>query len=429
MKYILLLITIGLGSVLVSCEAERGSEPVSRQTVSPEPAPKETTVHPGFGRHSEVRVSHAESNSAEPQVAAAGEFIFVVYAEHERGRAADIYLQKYSINAEPASERVRVNPEKNQARTWYGDPPTIAVGDDGEVYVAWTAGSEGRKGTDIMLSVSRDGGETFETPVKVNDDTEPVSHGMHSLAVGRKGEVYVAWLDERNVKPDVDPAEPSGNRAHTEEHIEPNAEVYLSVSTDRGTSFLPNKKIASDVCPCCRTSMAAAGDGRLYVSWRQVLEGDLRHIAVASSSDSGQTFSGPVIVSDDKWQIRSCPMSGAALAATPQGVQVLWYTAGGAGQPGLYISASADNGATFSERELVSADSIGGTPALLRPTGDPVFAFASEDGTEIRRGKANTRIDNALLPAAAISGNSLFTVFVRDGVDRKEVWLGMTELP
>ncbi len=34
---------------------------------------------------------------------------------------------------------------------------------------------------DLYLSVSRDGGKSFDAPVKVNDDRLPAVHGMHSL--------------------------------------------------------------------------------------------------------------------------------------------------------------------------------------------------------------------------------------------------------
>jgi hypothetical protein len=119
------------------------------------------------------------------------------------------------------------------------------------------------------------------------------------------GAVYISWLDERNVKP----------AAHSEMHVEPNSEVFFASSNDGGRTFSKNIRVASDVCPCCKTATLAA-NGKLYLSWRQVLPGEFRHIAVASSNDGGQTFSNASIVSDDKWMLTACPMSGPALMAT-----------------------------------------------------------------------------------------------------------------
>lgn len=209
---------------------------------------------------------------------------------------------------------VRVNTQPGTATAWRGDPPTVAVAPDHTVFVGWTARVEAESGhaTNIYLSSSRDRGQTFSAAVKVNDDTKPAVHGMHSLAIGSDGRIYVAWLDERNIKPMKDMKMEAKTAGH---HMESNREVFLASSADGGRTFTTNQQIASDVCPCCKTALASGPEGRVYLSWRQVLPGDFRHIAVASSADGGKTFSKPVIVSDDQWMIKGCPVSGAALAA------------------------------------------------------------------------------------------------------------------
>ena len=114
------------------------------------------------------------------------------------------------------------------------------------------------------------------------------------------------------------------------------------------------------------------------MSWRQVLAGDYRHIAVAATADGGQTFSEPVVVSDDRWMIAGCPVSGAALLAAPDGaLRVIWYTAGEAGAPGLYWSESRDGGRTFTPRRAFAESGGRGTPALL-PDGGDGFAVVWE---------------------------------------------------
>ena len=54
--------------------------------------------------------------------------------------------------------------------------------------------------TDIVLSRSTDGGATWSAPQVVNDDaTSPVSlQFMPAVAVSPRGDVHVAWLDQRN---------------------------------------------------------------------------------------------------------------------------------------------------------------------------------------------------------------------------------------
>lgn len=380
-----------------------------------------------------VRISPDGTDAAEPAIAAdANGNIFVVYVEHA-GKAADVFVQRLDPSGKAAGERVRVNPVSGEAKAWKGDPPTIAVAPDSTIYIGWTQmlADRSAKGNDLMLSSSRDGGRTFGDPVKVNDDAKPASHGMHSLAVDKDGHVYMAWLDERNIDTKAHVTETSMKEMHHED-AEPNSEVYYSVSVDGRRTFGANKKIAAEVCPCCKTSLLAAADGTIYVGWRQVLEGDHRHIAIAHSNDAGQTFSDGVIVSDDNWQINACPVSGAALSSSGDGLlDVLWYTAGAAGQAGTYFARSADGGKTFGSRILVSNEATGGTPVLLERNGEAFAIFTADvddlaiakwegtPATKIRQ----TKIADAGLPASANSNGKIFSTFVRDAGGKTSVWL------
>src|SRR3982750_4000429 len=106
-----------------------------------------------------------------------------------------------------------------------------AIAPDNTIYIGWTRkfADENAKGNDLLLSASHDGGKTFGEPVKVNDDTKPASHGMHSLAVDKQGRVYLPWLDERNVTQPPHLMNMEGGAVHREE-AEPNSEVFYSYS-------------------------------------------------------------------------------------------------------------------------------------------------------------------------------------------------------
>jgi hypothetical protein len=90
--------------------------------------------------------------------------------------------------------------------------------------------------------------------------------------------------------------------------------------------------VATDVCFCCKTAVAAGPDGIVYVAWRHIYPTNLRDIAVARSADGGKTFSTPVRVSEDGWQIAGCPDDGPALAVDESGtLHVVWPTMVGTG--------------------------------------------------------------------------------------------------
>jgi hypothetical protein len=306
-----------------------------------------------------------------------------------------------------------------------------------------------------MLSVSHDGGQTFGDPVKVNDDVLPASHGMHSLAVGKNGEVFVSWLDERSLRtresaaddPEISegfyilkvhnvPGENANHQEHKaapEEAAEPNSEVYFAVSRDGGKTFSRNRRIAGDVCPCCKTAMAVAPDGKLYLSWRQVLPGSFRHIAVAASDNGGETFDQPVVVSDDKWQINACPMSGASMAAGVGGsLEIVWYTAGSAGEAGLYRAESNDGGRTFGPRILVGPEAVSGSPVLLKDQDNPaVFVFGEADNRialAVENRPATAIAQTGEHPAAVLSNGRLIAAFVRTNGKTRSVQLAANDI-
>lgn len=404
-----------------------------------------------------IRVSETSANAAEPAIAsdAYGNF-YVVYVEHGAEKSADVYVRKFDSQMKAAGEKTRVNPNAGEATAWRGDAPTVKVGADETVYVGWTRRVETAtsKGNDLCLSVSRDGGKSFAAPVKINDDTAPASHGMHSLAVGKDGTIFMAWLDERNVKIENHAAnfgerdsedsefqfvkihhnsnrtEPA-KKAEKHETAEPNSEVFFAASNDGGQTFSANRKLASEVCPCCKTSLLAAPDGRIYASWRQVLPDDFRHIAVASSSDAGATFSSPAIVSDDRWKISACPVSGAALAMGENNqLKVAWFTGGDAGKIGLYAAESTDFAATFSGRTLISEGEVSGTPTLSA-NGDNLKIFWEDSGKifqsalSANREAAKTELVAAgNLPSVAAFGGKIFAAYIKKENDKRAVWLG-----
>jgi hypothetical protein len=253
---------------------------------------------------------------------------------------------------------------------------------------------------------------------------------MHSLAIAPDGSIYVSWLDERNNAP---VSAEKGKMNH--QHGEANRELFLAYSRDGGKTFSTNRQIAKDVCPCCKTSLAISLDARVFVSWRQVLPGNLRHIAVASSSDHGQTFSAPVIVSDDRWMLAGCPVSGPSLSISKDGMlDVLWYAAGELGPTGVYFSESHDGGQSFTPRQLLAQGLAQGTPVLMSHPNGSRAIWQSDQGSKAQVVAAdldakgimtNTYLEpNSELPAASLFRDQIQIAYVRSAKDnRRSVWL------
>jgi hypothetical protein len=379
-----------------------------------------------------LRISAESSDAAEPAVSSATDgSVYVAWVEHRPNREADVMLGRFDASGQSSAPPVRVNPVAGMATAWRGDPPTLAVSPQGTIYVGWTARVEpdSSHATDIYLSSSQDGGRTFAAAVKVNDDRAPAVHGMHSLAISSDGRIYVAWLDERNV------AQPHPSEKAEGHHMESNREVFIATSEDNGRTFSANQKLAVDACPCCKTAIATASNHRVYVSWRQVLPGNFRHIAIATSTDDAKSFSKPAIVSNDQWVLAGCPVSGPALAANGDGfVRVTWYSEGTAGATGLYWTESSDGGKTFTSRNALQSGQVMGTPVLIRDKSDSYqIVWTSGNGGATRVTTAKLGEDGRVtksagdedgeLPAAALSGDTLFVAYVSKPQDKRSIWL------
>ncbi len=106
--------------------------------------------------------------------------------------------------------------------------PTMAVDGKGVLQLAWAAPSSGATTdrSDIFYSRSTDGGATYATPRKLNDDGTSTTQAFPSLAAVADGSVAVKWADRRN---------DAVNDSLTD--------VYMIISRDGGTTWGKNFRI------------------------------------------------------------------------------------------------------------------------------------------------------------------------------------------
>jgi len=145
--------------------------------------------------------------------------------------------------------------------------PSLAVGLEGDIYVAWTETS--LKPTQVCFARSTDKGKTFLPKILVSGDSPGNQFGP-SLSVSPEGEVYVAWTDIGAGSP----------------------RVRFVKSLNRGVSFGPVKSLGDEearVADQPSVSVAASDSGRVVVAWQDNRYG-LANIAVALSRDGGSTF-------------------------------------------------------------------------------------------------------------------------------------------
>lgn len=115
----------------------------------------------------------------------------------------------------------------------------------GRVYVAWVEG-EDQVDLRVLSAWSDDAGRSWSSPVQVHRDTNRVTRTLPTVAIASDGAVGVVWQDRRHAQ---------GREC---------ADLYGSISTDGGKTFLPEVRVSSvTACPDPRENGAAASRFRL----------------------------------------------------------------------------------------------------------------------------------------------------------------------
>ena len=302
--------------------------------------------------HPDKRVSNASA------VIADDGRIYIGWVKEE-GNKNNIYISSSSDNGKTFSEKVRVNADADMP-SGINHAPTMALGIKGELYLAWTVSrTDSEFSSDIKFSSSLDKGRSFEPAIVVNDDNLPVSHGFESMTVAPDGSIYIAWLDGREKKEGV-------------------SSTFIARSADNGKTFEKNVRVDGNSCPCCKTAVTVSHDGTVYVSWRKVFKGDIREIVLSKSTDRGKSFSESVVVGNDKWVIAGCPHRGPSMSTDKDGVlYVVWYTEGEIGTPSIYIANSKDGEMSFTKKLIpFSNGTFPDHPVMtLNKDGKPIIAW------------------------------------------------------
>jgi hypothetical protein len=148
-------------------------------------------------------------------------------------------------------------------RSNWGAP---AVLPDGTLGIAWPA--ESGSDVDILFATSSTKGETFNPPIKINDDAAPAYHFFPWLASDAKG-FYAVWMDSRSSGLDMN---------------DPAWAVYVAQSLDGGKSFQKNIQVSAETFHAndINNSPQGVGDffgifaknGKVYATWSDTVSGD-----------------------------------------------------------------------------------------------------------------------------------------------------------
>jgi hypothetical protein len=317
-----------------------------------------------------VEVGVKNLANANASIAASESFVGVAWAARTSDGVTDIYAATSRDAGRSFGSPVRVNQVAGAASVSGEQPPRIALiagrGSAPDVAVMWTA--KATEGTRLLTARSSNGGRSFGSAVQVPGTDAGGNRGWESMAVSAKGGLVALWLDHRDV-----PGRPAGSAPMTahehgamSEHpaADSMARAQLSrIFFARVNDPASARPIASGVCYCCKTSVAIGPDGSIVASWRHVYAGNIRDIALTTSSDGGRTFAPPVRVSEDNWKLDVCPENGPAVGVDAKNaIHVVWPTlvqGPAATEPTMALFyASSSDGRRFTKRQQIPTEGV-----------------------------------------------------------------------
>ncbi len=261
------------------------------------------------------------------------------------------------------------NPEKITSGTnWFvnwADYPQIAK--NGENYVAHILQKSDTAtfAYDVMVTQKQEGG-SWSTPFKIHSDTTKTEHGFVSYTPFGESQFLVNWLDGRNTS--------GGHHDHGGEPMTLRAAIVNSDGSIENEYLLDGS-----VCDCCQTSSAMTANGPVVV-YRDRSDEEIRDISIVRFE--GRSWSEPVSVHHDNWQIHGCPVNGPRVAALDEIVAVAWFTAAGM-ESKVNLAFSKNSGADFETPiRIDNGEPLGRVDISFIDTENVVVCWMEDEGDE-----------------------------------------------
>ena len=235
-----------------------------------------------------------------------------------------------------AAKRINSSDEAVQGEE---NGPKLAFARGGKIFAVWSIpGAKGDK-TRANIRFAMEDGKGGFTPARTLNEAQDAGR-FPIIETMPDGDLLIAWIDRR-----IDNPKPR--------------QLYLMKIDSRGQALTKNYQAGEGLCECCKLGITFADGGKtVYMIDREVDAKKIRNHVLRKSTDSGATFGAPTEISNDGWQVPSCPHSGPSIGRDSRGqLHVSWFTQGQSEQEaGIYYSVSKDGGKTFAPRTMIHAN-------------------------------------------------------------------------
>jgi hypothetical protein len=190
----------------------------------------------------------------------------------------------------------------------------LAAGADGSIYAAWRHVYPGNL-RDMAFTISRDGGRTFASPIRVSEDKwalEGCPDDGPAMAVDAQNRIHLAW-------PTLVANGPGG---------EPTIGIFYATSRD-GRSFTARERIPAEGLP--HHPRIVVSGGTLVVAWDELKDGTRRTVVARRGAGATGPFSRDVVSGD-------APGIYPVLAPVSDGVIVAWTSGAGTAASAIRVT-------------------------------------------------------------------------------------------
>ena len=334
----------GEGTYIVNTERSRGSGHITVEKII-----NNDTLHsPSFS------IGNASANSTSPEVAASGNNVYVVWSDTNgvKGKDRDIFFSSSDDNATTFDNPINLSNNIGNSM----NPEVAASGNN--VYVVWsdTNGAKG-EGEDIFFRSSRDNGRSFGEPINLSDNKR---NSTNPEVAASGNNVYVAWADTRDtgtpdqvnlqLKTSLDNGIHFGDRevikrdVNKEMHLPQiaasdknvyitladkdskegnpdNYRIILRTSIDNGTEFTNEKGLKYDIDNKTQLPTVASFKNNVYVVWsgtKGAIDGN-GDIFFSSSRNNARSFDEPINLS-----LNSANSTNPRVSMSDGSVYIFW---------------------------------------------------------------------------------------------------------
>jgi len=311
-----------------------------------------------------------------------------------------------------------------QGDDWFvnwADFPSLVVNEDVMAAHWLRMSAEGTYDYDVNASFYDAASQSWGEAITIHKDGVSAEHGFVSMFPMSGGRTFISWLDGRNTRGTADEG---GADAGHDGHSMGGAMTLRAGIFDRDGNTLNDWQLDGRVCDCCQTSAALGASGPVVV-YRDRSDAEIRDTYFTRLID-GQ-WSEPTAVHHDGWKIAGCPVNGPAMTAQGERLAVIWFSAKDDSAE-VKLALSSDSGATFSAPVIVAKDTTNGrVGASYMASGNIALSWMDTRGDLAQLMLAlydpdGTLLDRVQVTESQASRRSGFPVITSSGDDVYMTW-------